>query len=127
MPLLICLALCTALAFLVEEPALTQVTGEEATCRWAEPTNGTPVDHYIVEMRINSFPWFVLNDTLRDNQFSFFATYGETFRIRVTAVDADDIHGPTSPVSDPFVASPDTIQGGDDEGPPGPPGQPIPD
>ena len=67
---------------------------------WSAPTTGTPVDHYVAQVLVNERDTMELGP-LPLTEVSIFAEYGNKYRIRVAAVDADGIQGPMSLWSEP--------------------------
>ena len=68
---------------------------------WTAPTSGTSVHHYLAQVLVNE------RDTLffgpvETESIMLPVVYGNKYRIRVAAVDADDIQGPLSTWSLPY-------------------------
>ncbi len=82
---------------------------------WTAPTSGSPVDHYIVEHRMDGGGWTEIAN-VGSNTYTLTATIGRSHQIRVAGVDAQGHQGPYSVASDPYTPEP---------GPPGQPGKPI--
>ena len=95
-------------------PASAQTT-TDLTYQWPAPTTGSPVAHYVVEHSVDGGTWTQV-DTVTTNQYVLTATYGQSHRIRVAAVDSQSRQGPWSEASDPYTP---------DAGAPGQPGKPI--
>jgi len=83
---------------------------------WTEPTEGSPVVEYVVELNIDSAGWVQVAITLLP-EFTFADfEYLKTYEVRVAGVDAATRQGPFSLSSDPYVP---------DLGVPGAPSKPI--
>jgi len=67
---------------------------------WSAPTTGTPADHYVAQVLVNERDTMELGP-LPLTEVSIFAEYGNKYRIRVAAVDADGHQGPMSLWSEP--------------------------
>jgi hypothetical protein len=111
-PKIFAFALLPALLLLASAASAQTVTLDYT---WDPPTEGTPVEHYVVQHSVNGGP-FTTIATSSTNTYSLEATVGETHRIRVAGVDDQSRQGPFSEPSDPYTP---------DLGPPGQPGKPI--
>lgn len=60
---------------------------------WTEPTSGTPVDHYVVEIE---HPSHEASAVVSRNSFIMNVALDDVVRIRVAGVDAEDRQGPFS-------------------------------
>jgi hypothetical protein len=83
--------------------------------QWTAPTTGAPVHHYVIEHSVDGGAWTVIG-TADTNTYTLTANVGESHRIRVAGVDADNRMGTFSVPSEAYVPQLD---------PPGQPGQPI--
>lgn len=110
-------ALITALlmSVVIVLPAAAQ-TEVDVSYTWTAPTSGSPVHHYVVQHSVNGGSWTQI-DTASSNSYTLSARMGESHRIRVAGVDAQDRQGPYSQASDAYTP---------DAGAPSQPGQPIP-
>ncbi len=95
-------------------PATAQTT-VQVTFVWTAPTEGTPVDHYVVEHSVNGGPYDQVG-TVTGLNYTLVATVGDSHVIRVAGVDDQARQGPYSLSSEPYTP---------DLGPPGQPGQPV--
>ncbi len=102
-----------ALGLLGALPAAAQTV--EVTASWTPPTEGSPVDHYVLQLSTNGGP-FTTVGSVTGTSYSLDLTVGNTYIARVAGVDAQDRQGTWSASSDPY--SPDL-------GPPGQPGKPM--
>ena len=67
---------------------------------WQGPSTGTPAVHYVAQVLVNERDTLILGP-LTATEVTIDAEYGNKYRIRVAAVDADGIQGPMSLWSDP--------------------------
>jgi hypothetical protein len=111
-PQFVAIALLPLLILLVSVANAQTVTLEYT---WDAPTEGTPVEHYIIQHSVNGGVFSTVG-TAQTNTFVLEATVGDTHRIRVAGVDDQSRQGPFSEPSDPYTP---------DLGPPGQPGKPI--
>ena len=102
------------LAILAGSQAFAQTT-LEASFQWTAPTTGAPVDHYVVQHRVDSGAWVIVGSSTT-NTYTMNLAVGQSHEIRVAGVDADGRQGEYSDPSDPYVP---------DLGAPGKPGKPI--
>lgn len=102
-----------ALSLLGALPAAAQTV--QVTASWTAPTEGSPVDHYVLQLSTDGGP-FTTVGSVTGTSYTLDLDVGSTYIARVAGVDAQDRQGPWSPESDPY--SPDI-------GPPGQPGKPM--
>jgi len=95
-------------------PAAAQTT-VEVTASWTAPTEGSPVQHYILQLSTDGGPYTTVG-TVTGTSYVLNLAIDHTYTARVAGVDAQSRQGPWSLPSDPY--SPDL-------GPPGQPGKPI--
>jgi hypothetical protein len=107
------LAVLVAVGVLGAHPALAQTV--EVTANWSPPTEGSPVDHYILQLSTNGGP-FTTVGSVEGTSYTLELTVGSTYVARVAGVDAESRQGPWSLESDPYTP---------DLGPPGQPGKPM--
>lgn len=88
----------------------------DATASWTAPTEGSPVDHYVLQLSENGGPFYTVSDTITTTSFDVQLENLTTYVARVAGVDAQDRQGPWSEPSEPYTP---------DLGPPGAPTQPI--
>jgi hypothetical protein len=69
---------------------------------WTAPTTGAPVHHYIAEVLVNRTDTLVF-DNIPTTTISFPAEYGDDYMVRVAAVSADNLQGPWSNWSAPYM------------------------
>ena len=93
-------------------------TEVEATAAWSPPVYGTPVVHYVLQLSVNDGIWVTIA-TPADTTYAVPVTEGNSHRVRVAGVDAEDRQGPFSLSSEAY------IPGVSDIGEPGKPGQPV--
>jgi len=67
---------------------------------WQAPSTGSPAVHYVAQVLVNERDTLELGP-LTATEVTIAAEYGNKYRIRVAAVDADGIQGPMSLWSDP--------------------------
>ncbi|HOX26952.1 MAG TPA: fibronectin type III domain-containing protein [Candidatus Krumholzibacteria bacterium] len=108
------LGILAVLSLLGALPAAAQTT-VEVTASWTPPTEGSPVDHYILQLSTDGGPFSTVA-SVSGTSYVLDLEIGHTYIARVAGVDAQDRQGPWSVSSDPY--SPDL-------GPPGQPGKPI--
>lgn len=94
-------------------PAAAQTV--EVTASWTAPTEGSPVDHYVLQLSVDGGPFSTVA-SVAGTSHALQLDVDSTYVARVAGVDAQDRQGPWSESSDPY--SPDL-------GPPGQPGKPI--
>ncbi len=87
------------LAALIHAPALAALV----TWTWTAPTTGTPVHHYVVEVRVEGGSWVRLTTEPTDNRITMDQTANLVYEVRVAGVDAQGHQGVWSPISDPDV------------------------
>ena len=92
-------------------------TESEATAAWRAPTFGTPVAHYLVQLSVNEGDWATIATPV-DTVCTLIVTEGNSHRVRVAGVDAEERQGPFSQPSAVY------IPGVSDLGEPGSPGRP---
>jgi len=73
----------------------------EVTFTWSPPTTGSPVDHYVFEIKTGSGLWIEAGQTILP-EFVYDMPTGTTVA-RVAAVDGFDRQGVYSAESDPFT------------------------
>ena len=101
---LLCLLFFSCLAASVPGEELTETTW----CTWLEPTNGTPVEYYVLELE-KTFGNETLkvaygqNQEIEEESFQFKLEFGYRYRARVAGVDAEGRQGPWSLWSDAYV------------------------
>jgi len=87
----------------------------DATATWTAPTEGSPVDHYVVQISQDGGPYQNAGST-QTTTITLQLQVGSSYTVRVAGVDAQDRQGPWSLSSDPYTP---------ELGPPGQPGKPI--
>jgi hypothetical protein len=76
----------------------TTTTG---TATWAAPTYGTPAVRYALQAQVNvDGLWQELSDQIDGTEYSFTISFDDSTRVRVCAIDADDVRGPLTEPSD---------------------------
>jgi hypothetical protein len=108
------LAVLALLGTLGAMPAAAQ-TSVQVTASWTAPTEGSPVDHYILQISTDGGP-FVTVGSVTGTEYVLDLDVGSTYVARVAGVDAQSRQGAWSESSDPYTP---------DIGPPGAPGKPI--
>jgi hypothetical protein len=108
------IAAVAALALFGALPAAAQ-TIVQVTASWTPPTEGSPVDHYVLQLSIDGGP-FTTVGSVTGTSYTLDLAVGQSYVARVAGIDAEDRQGPWSEASDAY--SPDV-------GPPGQPGKPI--
>jgi hypothetical protein len=108
------LGILALLGTLGAAPAAAQTT-VQVTASWTAPTEGSPVDHYILQLSTDGGP-FVTVGSVTGTEYVLELEVGSTYVARVGGVDAQDRQGPWSESSDPYTP---------DIGPPGAPGKPM--
>jgi len=68
---------------------------------WTAPTTGSPVAHYLAEVEVNERDVLVFGP-LNLAEVTVPVAYGNKYRVRVAAVDAQGIQGPMSVWSEPY-------------------------
>lgn len=103
------------LGMLFATPAFSQ---DLATLRasWTPPTEGSPVERYILQVSTNGSTFQTLSDSITNTTYTFEAVWLQTYVARVAGIDALDRQGLWSELSDPYVP---------DQGEPGPPSIPV--
>jgi len=86
-----------------------------ASYQWSAPTTGSTVVQYVVQHEIDGGNWVTVGTT-DTNSYTLDLTVGQSHRIRVAGLDAQNRQGPWSVASDPYSPDP---------GAPGQPGKPI--
>ncbi len=99
---------------LIQGSAMAQ-TELPVSYSWSAPTDGSPVDHYVIQHSVNGGT-FTQIATSASNSYTLTATVGQTHQIRVAGVDAQSRQGGYSLPSDAYTP---------DLGAPGQPGKPI--
>jgi len=92
--------------------AQTQI---QATATWTAPTEGSPVDHYVVELSVDGGEYINAGMT-PTTSITLNLDVLQEYVVRVAGVDALDRQGPWSLPSEPYVPDP---------GAPTAPGQPT--
>ncbi len=95
-------------------PAAAQTT-VQVTASWTAPTEGSPVEHYVLQLSTDGGP-FVTVGSVTGTEYVLELEVGSTYIARVAGVDAQDRQGPWSEESEPYTP---------DIGPPGAPGKPL--
>lgn len=111
------LAVITAIAALAlfgALPAAAQST-VQVTASWTPPTEGSPVDHYVLQLSTDGGP-FTTVGSVTGTSYTLDLTVGQSYVARVAGIDAEGRQGPWSEASDAYTP---------DVGPPGQPGKPI--
>ena len=102
-----------AMSLLGALPAAAQTV--QVTASWTPPTEGSPVDHYILQISTDGGP-FATVGSVTGTSYTLNLTVNNTYIARVAGVDDQDRQGVWSLGSDPYTP---------DLGPPGQPGKPI--
>lgn len=106
---LIALGLCGA------QQAGAQTTTVQVTASWNAPTEGSPVQHYVLQIATDGGPYATVA-TVAGTSYTLELEIDRTYTARVAGVDSQDRQGPWSLESDPYTP---------DVGPPGQPGKPL--
>ncbi|MBK8164337.1 MAG: hypothetical protein IPK64_00080 [bacterium] len=100
---------------LLATSASAQTTTVNVSYTWTAPTSGSAVDHYVVEVKVDSGN-FTQVGTTATNSYTLTAAVGHAHQLRVAGVDAQDRQGPFSVPSDTYTP---------DAGAPSAPGKPV--
>lgn len=68
---------------------------------WAAPTMGSPVHHYVAEVRVNEMD-IQYFDNIAGEELLVPSKFGDQYRIRVAGVDSEGYQGPWSDWSQPY-------------------------
>jgi hypothetical protein len=109
------LALVLLTTAVLATSASAQTTTVNVSYTWTAPTSGSAVDHYVVEVKVDSGN-FTQVGTTSTNSYTLTAAVGHAHQIRVAGVDAQDRQGPFSVASDSYTP---------DAGAPSAPGKPV--
>ena len=81
------------------------------TTHWTAPTEGAPVDRYLMEIKINGGDFGLLTSDIPGNVtfYTFDVNCGDTVVVRVAGISGRGVQGPFSLPSEPWYADCDTL------------------
>lgn len=92
------LAIAATLVFLLAGAPSTH----DVAYTWTPPIDGSPVDHYVVELSVDGGP-FTLYSLVPGETVTIPEAFGHEHVVRVAGVDAQDRQGAFSENSDPYT------------------------
>jgi len=93
---------CLALVMLLAAGAIADPVYEK-TARWAAPSFGTAVVYYEVQISVDEGTWSAPVRATGGTSHTFQLDLYHSYRIRVRGVDAQQVRGPYSVPSPPYV------------------------
>jgi hypothetical protein len=88
-------------ALVQENKAFNRESAPDAEFTWAAPTSGSPVHHYIAQILVNERDTLFFDPVMTESVMVP-VIYGNKYRLRVAAVDGDQVRGPMSMWSLPY-------------------------
>jgi hypothetical protein len=88
-------------ALVQENKAFNRESAPDVEFTWGAPTTGSPVHHYIAQILVNERDTLFFDPVMTESVMVP-VVYGNKYRLRVAAVDADQVRGPMSMWSLPY-------------------------